>query len=167
MRGKHRNQKREFEQKLLDLARVTRVVRGGRRFRFRATVAIGNKRGKVGIGMAKGADVSSAISKAFNKARKSVVQIKIYRGTIPHAVKCKYKSARVLMRPARKGRGIIVGGAVRSIVELAGISDMSAKIVGKGNKVNNAFAALKGLASLKEFKKEENPKILKNQDAIS
>ncbi len=168
MRGKNRNQKREFDQKLLDLARVTRVVRGGRRFRFRATVAIGNKKGKVGIGIAKGADVSSAISKAFNKAKKATVQIKIYQGTIPHAIKCKYKSARVIMRPAKKGRGIIVGGAVRSIIELAGISDMSAKIVGKGSKVNNAFAALEGLASLKDFKQsKDNLKFTKKQNAVS
>jgi|AntAceMinimDraft_18_1070375.scaffolds.fasta_scaffold260925_1 small subunit ribosomal protein S5 len=164
----YRNQNHEFEQKLIDLARVTRVVKGGRRFRFRATMAIGNRRGKVGIGVAKGADVSSAISKAFNKAKKSIVQVRIYQGTIPHLVRCKFKSARVLLKPAKKGRGIVVGGAVRSIVELAGISDMSAKILKRGNKVNNAMAALIGLASLKDFSKgKDNLNIRNKQNADS
>ena len=149
------NQNPEFEQRLLDLARVTRVIKGGRRFRFRATVVIGNRKGKVGIGVAKGADVSDSISKAFNQAKKSLVEINIYNGTIPHALECKFKSARVLMKPARKGRGIVVGGAVRQVVELAGIKDMSAKILRRGNKVSNAIAALNGLASLKKFDQDK------------
>ncbi|MBD3245314.1 MAG: 30S ribosomal protein S5 [Candidatus Moranbacteria bacterium] len=150
--------KSEFEQKLLDLARVTRVVRGGRRFRFRATVVIGNRRGKIGIGTAKGTDVSDSISKAFNKAKKSLINIKIVEGTIPHQVSAKFKSAKVLMKPTQKGRGIVVGGAVRQVVELAGISDLSAKIIGKGSKINNAMAAIKALQSLKENPKRKEKK---------
>ncbi|MBU2025708.1 30S ribosomal protein S5, partial [Patescibacteria group bacterium] len=156
---------REYEQKLLDLARVTRVVRGGRRFRFRATVAIGNKKGKVGMATAKGADVSDAISKAFNKAKKTLIFVNIHGDTIAHPVRAKFKSAKVLLKPARKGRGIVVGGAVRQIIELSGIHDLSAKILGGGGKINNAAAALKCLGQLKErkvrvnFKKDANSRI--------
>lgn len=154
--------KKDFDQKLLDLARVTRVVRGGRRFRFRATVVVGNKKGKVGIGIAKGADVSDAINKAFNQGKKKLVDVKVNKeGTIDHAIRAKYKSAEVLLRPAKKGRGIVVGGAVRLVVELAGIRDLSAKILRRGSKVANAMAALKGLSLIKEapVKKEETPVI--------
>ena len=156
-RGKKRQEK-EFDQRLLDLARVTRVVRGGRRFRFRATLAIGNRKGKVGIGIAKGADVSDAISKAFNQAKKDLVEIKIYEGTILHEIRAKYKSARVMLKPARKGHGIVVGGAVRQVVELAGINDLSAKILGRGSKVTNAIAALKGLSMVKAPKRRAGVK---------
>jgi len=144
--------KPEFDQKLLDLARVTRVVRGGRRFRFRAALVIGNRKGKVGIGVAKGADVSDAISKAFNKAKKALVSVNIVEGTIAHEIRFKYKSARVLLRPAKKGRGIVAGGAVRPVAELAGIRDLSAKMVGKGGKITNAQAAIRGLATLRTRK---------------
>jgi small subunit ribosomal protein S5 len=157
MARKPKKSKSEFDQKLLDLARVTRVVRGGRRFRFRATIAIGNRKGKVGVGMAKGQDVSDAIGKAVNKAKKSLITVNLYKGTIPHMIKSKFKSARVIMKPARKGRGIVVGGAVRQIVELAGIENLSAKITAKGNKINNAIAALKGLQNLKKVEGETNP----------
>ncbi|MBD3238132.1 MAG: 30S ribosomal protein S5 [Candidatus Moranbacteria bacterium] len=148
MKKHSKKPKSEFEQKLIDLARVTRVVRGGRRFRFRATVAVGNHKGKIGLGLAKGMDVSDAISKAFNQAKKNVVQVPIHNGTIPHQVSDKYKSAKVLLKPAKKGNGIVVGGSVRQIVELSGIKDLSAKILGKGSKINNAYAALKALESL-------------------
>lgn len=150
--------KPEFDQKLLDLARVTRVVRGGRRFRFRATLAIGNRKGKVAIGIGKGADVSDAISKAFNKAKKNLVEIKLKDGTIPHKITSKFKSAKVLLRPTKKGHGIVVGGAVRQIVELAGIKHLSAKILGKGSKVNNAIAALNALTKFKNIEIQDNLK---------
>jgi small subunit ribosomal protein S5 len=161
---KKKGKPKEFDQKLLDLARVTRVVRGGRRFRFRATIVIGNRKGKVGMGVAKGADVSTAISKAFNKAKKSLIKVNIYKGTIPHVVRCKYKSAKVILKPARKGRGIIAGGAVRQVADLVGISDLSAKILGKGNKINNAKAVLEGLTRFKE-KKFKDKKIISKKDA--
>jgi small subunit ribosomal protein S5 len=154
--------KKDFDQKLLDLARVTRVVRGGRRFRFRATVVVGNKKGKVGIGIAKGADVSDAINKAFNQGKKRLVDVKVNKeGTIAHAIRAKYKSAEVLLRPAKKGRGIVVGGAVRLVVELAGITDLTAKILRRGSKIANAMAALKGLTQIKErpVREEESKEI--------
>ena len=114
-RGKR--EKPEFDQKLLDLARVTRVVKGGRRFRFRATLVIGNKKGKVGIGVGKGTDVSIAIKKAFDDAKKSMISVKITKGTIAHEINHKSRSAKIILKPAVEGRGIIAGGAVRSVVE--------------------------------------------------
>lgn len=170
MEIKNRRRKIEYDQKLLDLARVTRVVKGGRRFRFRATIVIGNRRGRIGLGIGKGPDVSSAISKGFNQAKKKLVEVSIYKGTIPHVVECKFKSARVIMKPARKGRGLVAGGAVRAVAELAGIRDMSAKIVGKANKTSNAMAAIRGLVGMKKRDLpviEKKEKKLKEKNANS
>ena len=143
-------EKTEYEQKLLDLARVVRVVAGGRRFRFRAVVVIGNKRGKVGLGVAKGQDVSLAVEKAVAKAKKNLVKVPLSEETIAHQVEAKYGSAKVFLKPGRKGRGIIAGGAVRIVCDLAGIKNISAKIIGRTtNKLNNAQATLKALGKLK------------------
>jgi small subunit ribosomal protein S5 len=153
-RGK-RNQKREkkeFDQKLLDLARVTRVVKGGRRFRFRATLVIGNRKGKVGVGVAKGADVSSAIEKAYNSAKKNLIDVKMDGNTIPHDVLKKLKSAKILLRPASKGKGIIAGGSVRAVVDLAGIKDIVSKSLGSSNKINVARATIAALEELRDPK---------------
>lgn len=153
-RGK-RNQKREkkeFDQKLLDLARVTRVVKGGRRFRFRATLVIGNRKGKVGVGVAKGADVSSAIEKAYNSAKKNLIDVKMDGNTIPHDVLKKLKSAKILLRPAFKGKGIIAGGSVRAVIELAGIKDIVSKSLGSSNKINVARATIAALQEMRDPK---------------
>jgi small subunit ribosomal protein S5 len=147
-----RREKSEFEQKLLDLARVTRVVKGGRRFRFRATLVIGNRRGKVGVGVAKGADVSDAIHKAFNDAKKNLFEVRMAGNTIPHDIKTKVGSARVLLKPAPAGRGIVAGGAVRAVVDLAGIRDIVSKSLGTSNKLNVARATVEALKSLKSSK---------------
>ncbi len=146
--AKHtKRQPPEFEQKLVDLARVTRVVAGGRRFRFRAAVVIGNRKGKVGIGVAKGADVTIAVEKAVAQAKKELVQLTLAQNTITHSVRCKYKSAIVLLKPARPGTGLIAGGAVRAVVELAGIRDIVSKMLGSKNKINNMHATLEALSS--------------------
>lgn len=145
-----RKEKPEFEQKLLDLARVTRVVKGGRRFSFRATLIIGDRKGKVGVGVDKGADVSVAIGKAFNDAKKHMINVKITDGTIAHEVRKKLGSAKILLKPAKKGRGIIAGGAVRAVVDLAGIRDITAKSLGTSNKLNVARATIEALKDLKE-----------------
>lgn len=150
-----RREKPEFEQKLLDLARVTRVVKGGRRFRFRATLVIGNRKGQVGVGVAKGSDVSDSIQKAFNDAKKSMITVKIDKNTIPHSVAQKLGSAKILMKPAKEGRGIIAGGAVRAVVDLAGIKDIVSKSLGSSNKLNVARATIAALASLKDPKNKE------------
>jgi len=143
-------EKTEYEQKLLDVARVVRVVAGGRRFRFRVVVVIGNQKGKVGLGVAKGQDVSLAVEKATAKAKKHLIKIPLLKGTIPHQVEAKYSSAKVLLKPGRPGRGIVAGGAVRVICNLAGIGNISAKIIGRtGNKLNNAQATIKALKSLR------------------
>lgn len=145
-RGKR--EKPEFDQKLLDLARVTRVVKGGRRFRFRATLVIGNKKGKVGVGVGKGTDVSDAIKKAFEDAKKSMIVVRITKGTIAHDIVHKSRSAKIILKPAVEGRGIIAGGAVRSVVEFAGIKDIVSKSLGTANKLSVARATVEALATL-------------------
>lgn len=139
--------KDDFEQKVLDLARVTRVMAGGKRMKFRATMVIGDKKGKVGIGIAKGADVSMAISKAVSKAKKNLIEVPIINGTIPHQVRVNDHSAKLIIRPARSGSGIKAGGVMRIVFDLAGIKDVVAKILGTSNKVNNAKATIKALNS--------------------
>lgn len=144
-----RREKPEFDQKLLDLARVTRVVKGGRRFRFRATLVIGDRKGKVGVGVAKGSDVSDAIQKAYNDAKKNMITVKLSGNTIPHDISMKLGSAKVLLKPASEGRGVIAGGAVRSVVDLAGIRDIVSKSLGTSNKLNVARVTIEALKALK------------------
>ena len=142
--------KDEFETKLLDLARVTRVTGGGKRMSFRAVVVAGDKKGKVGIGVDKGKDVSQAIEKATRRAKRDLVSIVIVDGTIPHEVKAKYGPAVILLKPQKKGRGLVAGGAVRTICDLAGIKNVSSKILsGSKNKLNNAKATIEALKKLK------------------
>lgn len=152
----------EFEQKIIDLARVTRVMAGGKRMRFRACVAVGNKKGQIGIGLAKGADVTMAISKAVNQAKKDMVTVPMINETIPHEVNQKTGAAVLMMKPARKGRGIIAGGSTRIVMELAGVHNVVCKNLGTTNKVNNAKCVLEALRSLKKpMKKAKEEKTLK------
>ena len=144
-----RREKPEYEQKLLELARVTRVVKGGRRVRFRAVLIIGNRNGKVGVGVAKGVDVSEAVRKAFNSGKKNMVQIKRHNNTIACPMEAKIGSAKVMIKPAKPGRGIVAGGAVRSVVELAGIRDIVSKSRGSSNKLSVARATVKALEQMK------------------
>ena len=139
----------EFEQKMLDIARVTRVMAGGKRMRFRACVAVGNKKGRVAIGLAKGADVTGAVTKAVNKAKKEFLDVPIVNETIPHEIYQKLGAAKILFKPAKKGRGIIAGGVVRIILELSGVKNVTSKILGTGNKVNNAKCVMEALRNLK------------------
>ena len=147
-RGKR--EKPEYEQKLLDLARVARVVKGGRRFRFRATLVIGNRKGKVGVGVGKGADVSDAIKKAFDDAKKKLINVTMHKNTIPHDILYKVGSAKVLLKPAAPGKGIIAGGAMRTVVDLSGIKDIVAKSMGTSNKLNVARATIGAFKILAE-----------------
>jgi small subunit ribosomal protein S5 len=143
-------EKEEFESKLLDLARVVRVAAGGRRFRFRATVVAGNKAGKVGVGVAKGLDVAQSVEKATRLAKKNLIEIPIVEDTIPYQTEAKFGPAKVLLKPQRKGRGLVAGGTVRVVCNLAGIKNISSKILGRtGNKLNNARAAIEALKKLK------------------
>ena len=145
-----RREKPEFEQKMLDLARVTRVVKGGRRFRFRATIVIGDRKGRVGVGVAKGADVASAIQKAVNDAKKNMITVQLVDSTIAHDVSAKLGSAKVMMKPAKEGRGVIAGGAVRAVVDLVGIKDIVSKSLGSSNPLNVARVTVKALETLKQ-----------------
>lgn len=146
--------KDDFQTKLLDLARVTRVTGGGKRMSFRAVVVAGDKKGKVGIGIDKGKDVSQAIEKATRRAKKDLVSVITVEGTIPHEVEAKYGPAVILLKPQRKGRGLVAGGAVRTICDLAGIKNVSSKILsGSKNKLNNARATMEALRKLKAPKK--------------
>jgi len=148
--------KKEFEEKVLEIKRVARVVKGGRRFKFRASVVIGNLSGKIGIGVGKGAEVSQAVSKASQKARKNMIKVPHAGSTIPFDIESTFKGAKILLKPAKKGTGIIAGGPVRAVVELAGILDISSKMLGSSNKINNmtaTFNALKELSVLEEVKK--------------
>ena len=148
--GRDRGVKDEFESKLLDLARVTRVTGGGKRLRFRAVVVAGDRKSKIGIGIDKGRDVSQAIEKATAKAKKSLINVVIVEGTIPHQVEAKFGPARILLKPQRRGRGLVAGGAVRAICDLAGIKNISSKILsGSKNKLNNARATMEALRKLK------------------
>lgn len=138
----------EFESKIIDLARVTRVMAGGKRMRFRCCVVVGDKKGRVGMGIKKGADVQLAISKATDSAKKRLITVPLVNGTLPHEVEVKFKGAQVLLKPAKEGTGIIAGGPVRIALEMTGVRNVVAKIKGSTNKVNNVAAVMKALAQL-------------------
>lgn len=142
--------KDEFDSKLLDLSRVMRMTGGGRRFRFRAVVVVGDKKGKIGFGTGKGKDVSQAVEKATRLAKKNTIQIPIREETIPHPVEAKFGAARIMLKPQIKGRGLVAGGTVRVICVLAGIRNISSKKLGRtSNKINNAKATILALSKLK------------------
>ncbi len=153
----------EYETQVLDVARVTRVVAGGKRLRFRAIVIAGNKKGKVGLGVAKGLDVAQAVNKATRNAQKNLMVVPIVNDTIPHTVEAKVGASHVLLRPQQRGRGLVVGGPVRIICEKAGIRNLSAKFVSSThNKLNNASATL---AALKKLKVQVTQTSLSNESA--
>lgn len=144
-----RFEEKEFEQRILSLDRVTRVTKGGKRMRFRAAVIIGDvKTNRVGYGVSKATDVANAVNKAVIQAKKSVFTIPLVDGTIAHEVRQKYGAARIMLKPAPTGTGVKAGGAVRVVVELGGIPNISAKILGGKNKLNNAKATLAALRQL-------------------
>jgi small subunit ribosomal protein S5 len=141
-------EEKQFEEVTLHVDRVARVVKGGRRFRFRALVAIGDKKGKVGIGSAKGADVTLAVTKATDVAKKHLVTISLTNDTIAHDTLGKVSGSRILLIPARPGTGLIAGGVVRSILELAGVKNILSKSLGSSNKTNTAYATIEALISV-------------------
>ena len=159
-RERNDKKKDEFDQRILDIARVTRVMAGGKRMNFRACVAIGDKKGKVATALGKGSDVSIAVNKAVNKAKKDMVSVTMVNDTIPHEIYSRVGAAKILFKPAKQGRGVIAGGVVRTILELAGIKNISSKILGTNNKINNARCTIEALRRLKkvEEKKTEEPK---------
>ena len=148
--------KKEYENEVLNISRVERMTSGGRRLRFRTLIVVGDRKGKVGVGSAKGHDVQQAIEKATKKAQKSIVKVPLSStGTIPHEVKAKFGAAVVLLKPQTEGRGLVAGGTVRTICHLAGIENISGKILGNTrSKMNNAKATIKALEMLKVSKEE-------------
>ncbi len=150
-------EKSEFDSKMLDIARVTRVTKGGKRFSFRTTVVVGDGKGRVGVGVAQGLDVAQSMQKATNRARKNVITIQIKNGTIPYEIQFKYNSAVVLLKPAPLGHGVKAGGPVRVVAKLAGIENITAKLIERtGNKINIARATI---GALSKFKVERVEKI--------
>jgi small subunit ribosomal protein S5 len=147
-KGAKSGEKQEFEQYILDMARVTRVTEGGKQLSFRVCVILGDRRGRVGYGVAKGSDVQIAVEKAVHQAKKNIIRVPLINETIPHRVVKKFKSAAIMLKPAPRGSGIIAGGAVRVVLDLAGVPNISCKNLGKTkNKimtVKAAFEALKG-----------------------
>lgn len=139
---------KEFQELVVNIDRVARVVKGGRRFRFKALVVVGDGKNRVGIGVAKGADVQAAIAKATEVAKKHVVNIAISKDTIPHDAEVRFSGARVMLKPASAGTGIIAGGVVRSIIGVTGIRDLLTKSLGSTNKVNIAYATVEALRTL-------------------
>lgn len=150
--------KEEFEQRILEIARVTRVMAGGKRMKFRACVAIGDKKGNVAVGLGKGADVTMAVNKAVNQAKKEMFAVPIVNETIPHAVLKKQGAAIVMFKPAKKGRGVIAGGVTRVILELAGIKNITSKTLGSKNKINNARCTMEALRALRRVGVKEKAK---------
>jgi len=162
--NKANREQEEFEQRIIDIARVTRVMAGGKRMRFRACVAVGDKKGKVAIGLAKGADVTIAVTKAVNKAKKNFIEVPIVNDTIPHEIYQKFGAAKILFKPARKGRGIIAGGAVRVVLKLTGIKNITSKILGTNNKVNNVKCTIEALKRLKKVEAKKKGEDKKDSD---
>ena len=148
--GRGPKEKSEFDQYILDLARVTRVTKGGKHLSFRACVILGDRHGRVGYGVAKGKDVQLGVEKAVNQAKKRIITVPIVKETIPHALIYKFKAAVVMLKPAPRGSGIIAGGAARAVLELAGVPNVSSKILGKTkNKIAVAKATYLALKSFK------------------
>jgi len=156
---------KEFEEDVLQIDRVTRVVKGGRRLRFRATVIIGNRKGKVGVGVGKSEEVVGAIQKAVADAKKNLITVDLDGTTIPHQVKHKYKSARIILIPASEGTGIIAGGPIRKVVGLAGIQNLLSKSYGSTNKISCARATTEALDSLQKtpFSKRAEFKVIEKK----
>ena len=151
--ARNRFEDSEWKQKVVDLRRVVRVMAGGKRFKFRAVVILGNRLGKVGVGVDKGEDVSQAIEKATRDAKRNIIEVPFVKDTIPHEISAKYKAAKVIIKPASQGVGVIAGGAVRVVLDLAGVKNVTAKILSRSaNKLNNARVAVAALKQLRSVK---------------
>ena len=141
-------EEKQFDERVIHIDRVARVVKGGRRFRFRALVVVGDRKNRVGIGTAKGADVTAAVTKATEVAKKHFITVNLYKGTFPHEAESKVSGARILLMPASAGTGLIAGGVVRTVLEVAGVSNALSKSLGSTNKTNTAYATIAALESL-------------------
>lgn len=139
---------KQFEEVVINIDRVARVVKGGRRFRFKALVVVGDRKNKVGVGVSKGADVQTAVAKATDVAKKNMITVPIINETLPHDAEVKLSGARVLIKPAAPGTGVIAGGVVRQVIGVTGIRNMLSKSLGSTNKVNIAYATIEALKTM-------------------
>ncbi len=161
---------KEFTEQVINIDRVARVVKGGRRFRFRALVVVGDGKGKIGIGVSKGGDVQLAVQKSVDVAKKAFVQIPLVNETIPHESDGRKAGARILIKPAKAGTGIIAGGTMRVVLETAGIKNIVAKSLGSSNKINVAYATLEALQALlpaEEWVTTKNSKSKKTPNEVA
>lgn len=142
-------EEKQFDERVVNIDRVARVVKGGRRFRFRALVVVGDRKGSIGAGTAKGADVTSAVAKATEVAKKKMMKSPVEKGTIPHEQTAKISGAKILLKPAAPGTGLIAGGVVRTVLEVAGVTDVLSKSLGSSNKINLTYATLEALSQIK------------------
>ncbi len=145
-------EEKQFDERVVHVDRVARVVKGGRRFRFRALVVVGDKKGRIGIGISKGADVTAAVAKAVDVAKKNMVAVKLYKGTFPHEAQAKVGGSNILLKPASAGTGLIAGGVVRTVLEVAGVNNALSKSLGSTNKINTAYATLEALKAMEPAK---------------
>ena len=145
-------EEKQFDERIVNIDRVARVVKGGRRFRFRALAVVGDRKSKVGIGSAKGADVTAAVAKAMEVAKKNMVTVHLYKGTLPHEASAKVSGANILIKPASPGTGLIAGGVVRTVLEVAGVKNALSKSLGSTNKTNTAYATLAAMQSIEPAK---------------
>jgi len=145
-------EEKQFEEHVVHIDRVARVVKGGRRFRFRALVVVGDRKSRVGVGVSKGRDVQAAVTKAVDVAKRSLVAVPQSKGTIPHDVQAKVGGSNILLKPASSGTGLIAGGVVRTIIEIAGVKDVLSKSLGSSNKINSAYATIEALQQLRPYK---------------
>ena len=144
-----REEKKEFEERVIHISRVSKTVKGGKNMRFAALVVIGDKKGRVGKGIGKSTEVPDAIRKGIEEAKKNIVEVSIVNGTIPHETLGEFAAAQIVMKPAANGTGVIAGGPVRSVCELAGITDIRTKSIGSNNPNNMVNATIEGLKTLK------------------
>jgi small subunit ribosomal protein S5 len=138
----------QLDERMVHIDRVARVVKGGRRFRFRALVIVGDHKGKIGAGVSKGLDVTTAVTKATEVAKKNMIKIHLYKDTIPHEAEAKVSGAKILIKPASSGTGLIAGGVVRTVLEVAGVHNALSKSLGSSNKINIAYATIEALSKI-------------------
>ncbi len=153
-RDREQEERDEFEERVVHIARTAKVVKGGRRFAFRAVVVVGDQKGKVGVGVGKAREVPEAIRKAAERARKSIVTIPLLGTTIPHAVQERFGAGEVLLKPASPGTGVIAGGGVRAVVEACGVKDILSKSLGSDNILNVVQATFISLQQLQDYRIE-------------
>lgn len=161
MTNGYQRPEKEFEETVVQINRISKKTKGGNRRRFSALVVVGDKKGKVGVGLSKAPDVRRAIGKAIAKAKKNMIEVPIKGTSIPYSVKEKFSAARIILKPAPAGSGVIAGGPMRVVLEAAGVRDVVGKILGTRNKISNVYATIKALekiASLEERKKARKAK---------